>query len=150
MSGRERRGQGRRVREIVGQKKAGARKVREDPPVYVPHLHLQLNVGLECLVLGAHAQRHAQDLACCVQALGTHLQLGSQRPHLAWHRQEDNRLGKEALSASGNVGRHMPCNAKAPPYAARVFIHACTLHVDSRPTFENVNCWCGMSLRHAR
>eukprot|EP00955_Chlamydomonas_euryale_P065365 359219-Chlamydomonas_euryale.AAC.2 len=51
-------------------------------PVNVAHLHLQLNVHLERLVLGCHAKRHAQDLACGVKPLGAHLQLCGERPDL--------------------------------------------------------------------
>lgn len=43
---------------------------------------LHLNVALEGLVLGRHAQRHSQDPARRVHALCAHLQVGSQNPQL--------------------------------------------------------------------
>ena len=50
--------------------------------LHMAQLQLQVDVGLEQFVLGAHAQRHPQDLPGRIQAKLPHLQLSRQQPHL--------------------------------------------------------------------
>ena len=77
--------------------------------VDVAQLHLQVHVRLVQLVLGAHAQRHAQDLARGVQPQLPHLQLCRQQPHLHTHQpgrscSSSRPLGQLAMSTGGARG----------------------------------------------